>query len=73
MKGEKVVEKNHGRGEKWLPGDILGKSVPLSFQVKIVDGQVIRYHQDHLRKWHCDNESDLLLQEEISKEISQPK
>jgi len=49
-KGEKAFARNHGKGEKWLSGEILGSTGPLSFEVKLEDGRISRYHQDHLRK-----------------------
>ena len=48
--GESVFVKNHGRGDRWLLGQITEVSGPLSFKVKVQDGRVIRSHQDHLRK-----------------------
>ena len=63
-KGEKVFAKNHGKGDKWLYGEIVKKSGPLSFKVKLDDGRVAHYHQDHLRKRSC--KPELPLQEEVS-------
>ena len=38
------------QGQSWLTGTI-GKCLgPVSFKVETNDGQVIRHHQDHLRK-----------------------
>ena len=64
-KGEKVFAKNHGKGDKWLYGEIVEKSGPLSFHVKLDDGRVTRYHQDHLQKRSC-SKPELPLQEEVS-------
>ena len=40
-KEEKVFAKNHGKGDKWLYGEIVEKSGPLSFKVKLDDGRVV--------------------------------
>ena len=38
------------QGQSWLTGAIVKCSGPVSFEVKTSDGQIIRRHQDHLRK-----------------------
>ena len=60
-----MFAKNHGKGDKWLYGEIFEKSGPLSFKVKLDDGRVTRYHQDHLRKRFC-SKPELPLLEEVS-------
>ena len=60
-----MFAKNHGKGDKWLYGEIVEKSGPLLFKVKLDDGRVARYHQDHLQKRSC-SKPELPLQEEVS-------
>ena len=48
--GERVFVRNHGQGDRWLPGIISRMSGPLSFTVNIENGRTMKYHQDHLRK-----------------------
>ena len=47
--GDKVYSKNFGQGPKWILGEIVESTGPVSFLVKLVSGQIIRRHQDHLR------------------------
>ena len=47
--GEKVFVKNNRPGEKWLPGQIVKSSGPVSFRVRLQNGKMIRCHQDQLR------------------------
>ena len=43
-------------GAKWLPGEVVQKTGPLSYQVQLQDGTVWRRHQDHICK--CFTESE---------------
>ena len=47
--GNHVFVKNFGAGNKWLPGQIVKMSGPVSFLVELEDGRCRRCHQDHLR------------------------
>ena len=47
--GRKVYVKNYRGGQRWLPGSIEKVTGPLSFHVKLTDGQTVRCHQDQLR------------------------
>ena len=47
-----MYSKNFGQGPKWIPGEIVESTGPVSFLVKLVSGQIIRRHQDHLRFRH---------------------
>ena len=47
---EGVYVRDFRPGHTWLPGKIVKCSGPVSYRVKIGDGQVVRRHQDHLRK-----------------------
>ena len=48
--GESVFAKNYGSGEKWLPGTIVSKKGPVSFEVELSSGQKCHRHQDQLRR-----------------------
>ena len=47
--GQKVYVKNYRGGQRWLPGSIEKVTGPLSFHVKLTNGQTVRCHQDQLR------------------------
>ena len=40
--------KNFPTGDNWLQGTIVKVSGPLSFQVKLQDGRIVRRHVDHI-------------------------
>ena len=74
--GERVYVKNHRGGVPWLPGVIAQATGPVSYRVEMVDGKIIRSHQDHIRSQFTEvmqpmeNEDDLLGQ--ISEDPSLP-
>ena len=45
-----VFVSNFAQGPKWLPGEICKIRGPLSYEVKLNDGRVIRRHVDHIRR-----------------------
>ena len=47
--GDSIFLKNYGAGSGWLPGKIIQRSGPVSFQVLLEDGRRKRCHQDQLR------------------------
>ena len=47
--GDYVFVKNFGAGSRWLPGEIVEMSGPVSFHVELEDGRRRRCHQDRLR------------------------
>lgn len=47
---ETVLVRNYSRGAKWLPGVIVKRTGPVSFLIKLPDGQVWRRHRDQMRK-----------------------
>ena len=53
-------------GARWLPGHIEQKSGPVSFQVRLTDGRIVRCHQDQLRK-----RSEERVEPSISQEIDE--
>ena len=56
FEGRKVFVKNHGKGNKWLPGQICQQTGPVSFKVQLRNGKRIRCHQDHIRSRECDSD-----------------
>ena len=48
--GENVFVRNYHRGSRWLPGRIERQTGPISFRVKLTNGQSRRCHQDQIRK-----------------------
>lgn len=46
--GDNVFVRNFQTGDVWLPGTIIKASGPLSFQIKLEDGRMVRRHIDHL-------------------------
>ena len=49
-KDDPVYIRNFGTGQRWLPGVIQQSIGPVSFLVKLSNGQLVRRHQDHLRR-----------------------
>ena len=47
--GRKVFVRNFGQGPKWLPGEVIKSSGPVSCIVQLVGGGVRRCHHDQLR------------------------
>ncbi|CAG2195305.1 unnamed protein product [Mytilus edulis] len=83
--GQGVFARNFAIGSKikWIPGEVIKQSGPLSFHIKLQDGRVIRRHIDHIRvrnfdctnnenEEKCDNDSDL-FEPEITIPISTPE
>ena len=54
--GDPVLCQNYGRGDEILPGHIIVKSGPVSFQIKLNDGRIMKRHQDQIRHRHCAEE-----------------
>ena len=46
---DRVYVKNFGRGDKWLPGNIVKSTGPVSYKVETDSGLLIRRHADHIR------------------------
>ena len=46
--GSPVMSRNFARGSKWLPGRVEQRTGPVSFKVRLEDGNLIRRHQDQL-------------------------
>ena len=46
--GDTVNVHNFPAGNGWLPGIIEEETRPLSFRIKLQDGQVVRHHIDHI-------------------------
>ncbi|XP_056118298.1 uncharacterized protein K02A2.6-like [Rhinichthys klamathensis goyatoka] len=56
--GETVFVRNFARGQRWLPGAVLGKSGPRSCVVRLSDGRDVRRHQDHVRSRHVEEQQE---------------
>ena len=50
-----------------MSGVIIKEQCPLSFQVKLGDGCVVRHHQDHIRVRTCDSSPE--LSQELDEDI----
>jgi len=48
--GDLVNVKNFGHGPKWLPGEVVKISGPVSYEIKLDDERVVRRHIDHMHK-----------------------
>ena len=42
--------RNFQQGQPWIPGVISKVAGPVSYQVMLENGQLVRRHQDHVRK-----------------------
>ena len=56
--GQPVMTRNFRPGPDWVPGIIVTKSGPLSYVVKVGNGQVWKRHVDHLCKCGASQETD---------------
>ena len=54
--GDPVVCQNYGSCDDLLPGHIIVKCGPVSFQIKLNDGRIMKCHQDQIRHRHCAEE-----------------
>ena len=48
---EEVYFKDFRPGHTWLQGKIVKCSGPVSYRIKLNNGQLVRRHQDHLRNY----------------------
>ena len=48
--------RNFGRGEKWIPGEIVKSTGPVSYKVKTNDGLLVRRHADQIKVTCADQE-----------------
>ncbi|XP_020898619.1 uncharacterized protein K02A2.6, partial [Exaiptasia diaphana] len=46
--GETVSVKNFANGAKWLPGTIDRVTGPVSYEISLIDGRIVRRHVDHI-------------------------
>ena len=47
--GDLVYARNFGRGDTWLPGLLVAQTGPVSFVVELLQGGLVRKHQDQIR------------------------
>jgi hypothetical protein len=55
---ENVYLRNYGRKEKWIPGQIVQCTGPVSYKVKTNDGLIVRRHADQLKITCADNKCE---------------
>ena len=55
---DNVYVRNFGKGDKWLPGEIVKCTGPVSYKVKTNDGIYVRRHADQVRVSCAENESE---------------
>ena len=46
---DSVYVKNYGKGERWIPGQIVESTGPVSYKVRANDGLLMRRHSDQIR------------------------
>lgn len=46
---DSVYVRNFGRGEKWIPGEIVQSTGPVSYKVKTDDGLLVHRHADQIK------------------------
>ena len=61
--GQKVMVKNFRPGPTWVPGEITKQLGPVTFEIRVCDGQTWKRHVDHIKTL---GEKDIL--KEVSKE-----
>ena len=67
--GDTVYARDFRQGRKWLTGTVVKYSGPVSYKIKTENGQIIRRHQDHLRKRA---ESSIMLSDDLTVEEQLP-
>jgi len=50
QEGDSVYASDFRPGQTWLTGTVVKRQGPVSYKIKTENGQIIRRHQDHLRK-----------------------
>ena len=66
--GDDVFVRNYHRGERWLPGVIVKETGPVSFLVRLADGNR-RCHQDQVRRRSVDIQEDVIPEPEVTPEV----
>ena len=56
--GDRVGAKNFSSGTNWLPGVVVKKAGPVSYEIELDDGRVIRRHVDHMLKRSATSKED---------------
>ena len=67
--GDDVFIRNYHRGERWLPGVIVKETGPVSFLVRLADGNC-HCHQDQIRRRSVDIPEDVIPEPEVTPEVS---
>ena len=65
-----VLTRNFGRGHKWLKGEIIKSTGPVSYLLKLQNGILVRFHQDQLHK--CVKTNDTVTDKSDEELLSSP-
>lgn len=60
---DNVYIRNFGRGEKWIPGEIVQSTGPVSYKVKTKEGLLVRRHADQIRVTCAEPECESITSE----------
>ena len=58
---DRVYVRNFGRGEKWIPGEIVKSTGPVSYKFKTNDGLLVRRHADQIKVTCADQEFESII------------
>ena len=61
QEGQAVYIKEFPAKKTWSPGTVVSKTGPVSAQAQLVNGTIVRRHQDHIR--HCEQKVVMPLAE----------
>ena len=62
-----VLTRNFGRGHKWLKGEIIKSTGPVSYLVKLQNGIQVHRHQDQIRK-HVETSTNVTVTDKSDEE-----
>lgn len=69
---QSVMYRNYGSGPRWLPGTVVNRNGPSSYDVSTEDGAVVKKHIDQIIKRKQPNEvSDIQREERMSSEVEE--
>ena len=57
--GQRVLVRNYRPGENWIPGTVVDRRGPLSYTVRIADGQLLHRHIDQLKEMKDSPQEDV--------------
>ena len=56
---QRVLVQNYRPGENWVPGTVVDRRGPLSYTVRIADGQLLHRHTDQLKEMKDSPQEDI--------------